>query len=827
MRTLPRDVAAFTGRDDELDHLTRAVGPGEVIVIHTVDGMPGVGKTALATRAANLLAPRFPDGQLFVRLHAHTPGQHPADPSEVLAALLASRGIPPQLIPQSLDEREAMWRDHAAGKRILLVLDDAADSTQIEPLLPASAGCLVLVTSRRRLIALDGADPLPLEVLRPEQAAHLFTRLARRTLDPSEHHALHRAVHLCGHLPLAIALLAGRLAHHPAWTITEFTDEFATAQDRLGELEAGSRAVVTAFDLSYTDLPPARQRLFRRLGLHPGTDTDAYSTAALANIPLNQARRELRALYTDHLIDEPTPGRYRLHDLIRTYTRTLTVQDPAEDREHTTLRLLDYYRHTAQTADRHLTRFTRPTTPATATPPAAAPDLTTREQALTWLRTEQTNLLAATHHAATHQHHTHTVALTAAMATLLLQDGPWHQAATLHQRAATTAHHRTHPLDEADALHDLGRVRRLTGEYGAAAGLQGRALALYRGLGDRLGEANALNDLGYVRCAVGEYGAAIDLLERALALYRGLGDRLGEANTLIDLGRVCYLVGEHGAAADRQEGALALHRGLGDRLGEANALHDLGRVRQAVGEYGAAAGLLEQAVALYRDLDNRLGEANALTALGYLRQAVGGYGAAADLLEQALALFRELGHRLGEANASTALGYVRYLVGEYGAAAGLLERALALYRDLGDRLGEANALNNLGRVSYLVGEYGAAAGLLERALALYRDLGNRLREANALNSMGALLAEAAGPRESLTVYQQALLLAREVAAPLEEARALEGTARCQARTGEHEAALPNLRQAVTIYQDLGAPEADSATALLVTLEAEAPRNDTR
>ncbi|MFC9595755.1 NB-ARC domain-containing protein, partial [Streptomyces sp. NPDC056944] len=468
MRTLPRDVAAFTGREAELERLIRNTDPGEAIIIHTVDGMPGVGKTALATRAANLLAPRFPDGQLFIRLHAHTDGQLPADPSETLAALLASRGIPPRLIPQSLEERAAMWRDHAADKKILLVLDDAADNTQIEPLIPAAPGCMVLVTSRRRLVALDGAGPLPLDVLPPDAAARLFTHLTHRTPTPADSPALTRAVLLCGHLPLAIALLAGRLAHHPTWTIPAFTDEFAAAQDRLGELEAGNRAVRTAFDLSYNDLPPTRQRLFRRLGLHPGTDTDAYATAALDNIPLHQARRELRALQTDHLIDEPTPGRYRLHDLLRTYTQTLTTQDPADDRARTTLRLLDYYQHTAQKADLRLARAH--TTPPT-TPLVETPDLNTRSQALTWLRTEQPNLLAATDHAATHHHHTHTIALAAATAALLRQDGPWHQAASLHLRAAATAHHHTTPHDEANALNNLGHVRRLLGQYAAAGDL--------------------------------------------------------------------------------------------------------------------------------------------------------------------------------------------------------------------------------------------------------------------------------------------------------------------------------------------------------------------
>ncbi|MFE4960978.1 ATP-binding protein [Streptomyces sp. NPDC056653] len=779
MHTLPRDVAAFTGREAELERLTRSAGPGEVIVIHTVDGMPGVGKTALATRAANILAPRFPDGQLFIRLHAHTDGQLPADPSETLAALLASRGISTRLIPQGLEERAAMWRDHAADKKILLVLDDAADNTQIEPLLPAAPGCLVLVTSRRRLVALDGAGPLPLDVLPPDVAARLFTHLAHRTSTPADSPALTRAVLLCGHLPLAIALLAGRLAHHPTWTIPAFTDEFAAAQDRLGELEAGNRAVRSAFDLSYNDLPPTRKRLFRRLGLHPGTDTDAYATAALDNIPLTQARRELRALHTDHLIDEPTPGRYRLHDLLRTYTQSLTTQDPPQDREQTTIRLLDYYQHTAQKAD---LRLARPHTTPPTTPLVETPDLNTRDQALTWLRTEQPNLLAATDHAATHHHHTHTIALTAATAALLQQDGPWHQAANLHLRAATTAHHHTNPHDEADALNNLGRVRRLLGQYAAAGDVHEEALALYRDLGDRQGEADALNALGRARRPLGQYAAAGNVHEEALALYRDLGDRRGQAHALSDLGRVRRLLGQYVVAGDLQEQALALYRDLGDRRGQAHALNHLGRVRRLLGRYVVAG----------------------------------------DLHEQALALYRDLGDRRGQAHALSDLGRVRRLLGQYVVAGELQEQALALYRDLGHRLGQANALNELGRVRYLLGRYVVAGDLYEEALTLYRDLGDRHGEAEVLNNMSALVAETVGPGDGLAVYQQALLLAREVAVPLEEARALDGSARCQLRTGDRETAIENLRQALAIYQRLGVLEAQPAADLLASLAAEAP-----
>ena len=788
MRTLPRDVEAFTGRDTELRQLIAAAASAVgMVAVHTVDGMPGAGKTALVTRAAHLLAGAFPDGQLFVDLHAHTPGLQPADPGEVLADLLACTGMAPREIPAGMEARAERWRGRLAGKKVLLVLDDAAGHAQVRPLLPGTAGCLVLVTSRRRLIALDGAQPLALDTLPPDQAIELFLRLAHRTQEGSDAGAVAELAGLCGYLPLAIALLAGRLAHHPSWNITTYTAGFAAAQDRLAELAAGDHpgdpAVAAAFGMSYQDLPADRQRLFRRLGLHPGPDIDAYATAALAGVPLVQARRDLDALYTDHLIDEPAPGRYRLHDLIREYACTLTTRhDPASDRDRATGQLLDYYQHTAQTADHHLTRHTRPRLPPVTTAPQAAPDLPDQASALAWMHTDRANLLACIGYATTQpqSQSQRIIALTATLAAFLLQEGPWHQAATLHHTAATTACHLGDRRGEASALQDLGGVRYLTGDYPAAAGLLERALTLFRELGDRRGEATALHDLGRVRRMTGDYPAAADLLERALTLFRELGDRLSKAS----------------------------------------ALKDLGRVRSVSGDYPAAADLLEQALAIFQDLGDRLSEASVRQELGRVRTVAGDYPAAADLLEQALAIFQDLGSRRGEATALHDLGRVRYLTGDYPAAAGLLERALTLFRELGDRRGEATALHDLGRVRRMTGDYPAAAGLLERALTLFRELGDVQGEAEALNSTGALLAESAGPQKALALYRQALQLARQVHSPVDEARALEGAARCTARTGDQAAALTDLSEAVAIYQRIGAAEAGPATAYLATLEDE-------
>jgi hypothetical protein len=397
MHTLPRDVAAFTGRGKELKRLLDSADQNSMAV-HIVDGMPGVGKTALVIRAAHLMAGRYPDGQLFVRLHGHTPGRTAADSNAVLAELLRSAGAPPEDIPKELEARASRWRSALAGKRVLLVLDDAISQAQIEPLLPGSAGCLVLVTSRHRLIALNSAELLPLEVLPASQAARLFTRLAGRSPTGVEAHAVRDLIELCGQLPLAIALLAGRLAHHPTWSIVEFAAQFATA-DRLAQLTTGDRpddlAVIVAFEMSYRNLTPTRQRLYRLLALNPGSTIDAYATAALAGIPRIQASRDLEALYFDHLVEEPSAGRYWIHDLLRAYLRTLALrEDPAEDQEAAIDRLIYYYMITGILVGYRLDK------PGYSLPNAeswvSVPDLPDRTSALAWIRAETDNLLACT-----------------------------------------------------------------------------------------------------------------------------------------------------------------------------------------------------------------------------------------------------------------------------------------------------------------------------------------------------------------------------------------------------------------------------------------------
>jgi tetratricopeptide (TPR) repeat protein/transcriptional regulator with XRE-family HTH domain len=727
-KTLPGDIAAFTGRQAELTQLLGAIdslaADARVVGICAIDGMAGIGKTTFAVHAAHRLAGSFPDGQFFLPLHAHTAGQRPVDPADALASLLLTVGLAPQQIPPGVAARAARWRGQVAGKKILVLLDDAVGHEQVRPLLPGTAGSLVLVTSRRRLTALESATVISLDALPSDEAAALLAQLAARPGVQAGDAAVGEITRLCGYLPLAIGMLASQLRHHPAWSAVNLAAELASARDRLALMRAENLSVSAAFGLSYEDLSEDQRRLFRRLGLHPGPDVDAYAAAALDGTTLGTARRGLDELYDQHLLTEPAHGRYQLHDLLREHARTLAGADNWAESDEAAGRLLDYYLHTALAADRHLASWSSAARrPPPGDPPAQAPALSTFDQAAAWLEAERANLQAATDYATSHGRPGHATAIPAAMSGFLAGRGYGDQAAALHQTALAAARQAGDRLGEADTLDGLGVLQGDAGDYRAAAVSLARAVALYGDAGDLPGQAHALTQLAYLHVLTADYPAAAASAQQALALARSASDRSIEADALIHLGLAQQLTGDYPAAAASHQQALTLCRDLGNLKGQAEGLNCLGMVQQETGDYAAAAASQRQALALFRDLGSLGGQAEALNGLGVVQQETGDYPVAVASHQQALTLFCDLGNRLGQAEALNRLGELSSRTSATGQAREYHAQALAIARDLSAPLEEARALEGLGQTHMHDGNPGQAAAHLRQALTIYQRIG--------------------------------------------------------------------------------------------------------
>ncbi len=747
---LPAPVAHFIGREAELAALTRLMDPAgasppSAMVISAIGGTAGVGKTALAVRWAHRVAGHFPDGQLYVNLHGYDEGQ-PVPAADALAAFLRALGLAGPAIPADADERAAAYRSRISGRRMLVVLDNAREAEQVRPLLPGTASCTVVVTSRDALaglVAREGATRLEVGLLPVGQAVGLLRELigARVEADPEAAVTLARR---CCRLPLALRLAAELAIAHPDAPLAGLAAELADLQHRLDLLEPGGdprTAMRGVFSWSYRHLDPAAARVFRLAGLHPGADFDDYAIAALTGDTLREARKLLAKLARAYLVQPGEPGRYSMHDLLRGYARELAAGDGDDAQRAALTGLFDYYLGTAATAMDAVLPAQRHRRPRIAAQ-AAAPAVTGADQARAWLDTELENLVAAA----------------AQMAA-----GGWPGHAI--RLAATVFSY----------FEASGRVAE-------AASVQSQAMQAARRTGDRAAEATALTNLGIAYFHQGRYRQATGSLTQALTLFRQTGDRMGEARALANAGAVAFPQGRYQQAAEHLEQALTLFRQIGDRFGEARALSSLAVAERRLGRYQQAVGHLNEALALCRDISDRRGEAEALTSLGVAERERGRLRQATGHLQQALALCRDTGNRHGEAEALTNLGRVDLQGGRTPRAARHLRQALALCRDIGYRHGEAEAVTNLGLAELQQGHHQRATGHFQQALALCRDTGNRVDEAEVLNGLGDLLLAEGRPDQARSHYATAFELASQAGDEDERARAERGLTRAAPET---------------------------------------------
>ncbi|WP_052422947.1 AfsR/SARP family transcriptional regulator [Nonomuraea candida] len=715
-RQLPADLPAFVGRADDLKSLLALADDeraGSTVVVGMIDGMAGIGKTALAVHAAHRLADRFPDGQLFVDLHGFTHGVTPATPADALYGLLCALDIPRERIPRRLDERAALLRSTLAGRRVLILLDNALGEAQIQPLLPGSPGCLVLITSRHRLDGLDDAHRIRLEALPRNDAIAMFTRIAG---DGHPHALVAELVELCGRLPLAIRVAAARLRARPAWTLAHLVDRLRDPNRRLAELEVGQRSVTSAIDLSYRQLTPAQQRLFRLLGLHPGPDADAYSAAALADTTLDQADRLLDDLLEAGLVHEPMPGRYRIHDLLRAYA---AAEESGSQRQSALGRLLDYYTHTAAKAMKTLYPFATPQRPRAKRTPAPVPSFPTPSHAKRWLNTELANLLAT----ARQEQPGHAPHLPAILHLHLRTRGA--RTEPVHTRVLQIAKRTRDEYAQAEALLSLGELHLRSGRFAQADDLLSQALALAQAIGHVSFQTEALTSLGEARLQSGLHRQAYDCYERALSIATETGHLAERADALGGLGHAHLQTGRLDEAGDCLHDALTASREIGHPAGELTALLGLGRLHLRMSNRRQASEHFQECLALCRRTANTICEVYALLGLGYVGRREEG----AEHFRRALTAARRAGDRVGEMWALIGLGHCHRRAARHDRAEECFSRALALSDELRHPAGRFEATHGLGYASIGAGRFEQAVAYQQAALDQLKELGHRHDEA--------------------------------------------------------------------------------------------------
>ncbi|SCG34817.1 AfsR/SARP family transcriptional regulator [Micromonospora coxensis] len=713
---LPMAAADFVGRHDLAAalarHLTAGSAPDDGTPsgaprpaaprIVAVSGAAGSGKTTLAVQVGHLVRTHFPDGQLFVDLRG---GADPLDPVTVLGRFLHALGEEPRAVPAELDERAALFRARTAGRRLLVVLDNAADGTRLRPLLPADPGCAVLVTARRRLTTLPGAHHVDLGVFTAEAAVDLLRHAIGAQRVEAEHADCLRVAARCGYLPLAIRIAGARLAARPHWPVGRLADQLADERARLDVLRTGDLAVRSSLATSYQELDPVERRLLRLLGVVDLPRVPGWAGAALLDLPLAEAEELMERLVEARLVDADRGG-YRLHDLVRAYAGELRADDrPADEGPAALGRLLGGWLTLADEAYRRTSGgFRRGTGGAAARWSRwTAADLDALlADAVGWFETSRGMLTGAVRRAA---------------------------AAGLHEPAWNLANTLGRFFELREHLDDWGATARAALDACATAG-------------DDLGRAWLLRCLGELHLNVDRLDDALSCFDPALALFERLGERQGQALVLRAAGTAHRLRHDDAEAMAALSRAKAITVELGDRPGQAQVLFGLGAAHRVAGRPGPAEAAFRQALAIFRELDDRFGVAYTSTSLALV---LGGRGADADaarLLRGALDLCRDLGYRRGAAICLGHLGDLHLRAGEHERAVAELTEAVTGSREVGDGIGELIALRRLGVALLALGRLPAARSALRSCLALCRRYGEDGERDRALRLLGDARARA-------------------------------------------------------------------------------------
>jgi tetratricopeptide (TPR) repeat protein/transcriptional regulator with XRE-family HTH domain len=652
---LPAAVADFIGRAAEVKALNRiledvsAGGPGTV-VISAIGGTAGVGKTALALYWAHQVADWFGDGQLYVNLRGFDPSGTPATAPEAIRGFLDALGVPPERIPADPEAQAGLYRSLLSDQQMLIVLDNARDEEQVRPLLPASPASLVIVTSRSQLSGLaaaNGAQLLRLDVLTHSEAVQLLTARLGASRAAAEPGAVSGIAGLCACLPLALAVTAARAAARPGFPLAALATELRDSAGRLDALDAGDpvASVRAVFSWSYRQLSDESARMFRLLGLHPGPDISVPAAASLAAADEPGARRMLGELTRACLINEHVPGRYAFHDLLRAYaTSEAHAHDSEPDRSTAAARILDHYLHTAQRADQLLKRVHAQITPLPPQPGVVPEELAGYEHAMAWFQAEHRVLPMLVGQAAQVGLDTHAWQLAELLTTFFDRRGYWDSLLSVQEIALAASLRLADQQKQAIFHHRLGQSSNRLGYGEDARAHFGKALDLYRQVGDRIGQGRVHISLGAGAERQGRHREALEHSLQALDLFRAAGDRGWQATVINNIGWCHAELGEYEQAQACARQAISLHQELGKRESEACAWDSLGYAHAQLGQHSDAFACYHRALAMFRELGDRFNEADVLAHLGDYYRDTGDPSAAFEHWRRALTILDELHH---------------------------------------------------------------------------------------------------------------------------------------------------------------------------------------
>jgi DNA-binding SARP family transcriptional activator/tetratricopeptide (TPR) repeat protein len=729
-RQLPGSPSTFVGRSAEQRSIAKVLldkGPGTATV--AIYGPGGVGKSALALRVAQDVAHDFPDGQLYADLQGSSAGLAPLAAIDVVGRLLRALGVDGGRVPKEPAEATALLRSLLAERRMLIVLDNAAEAAQVRPLLPGASASATLVTSRTPLTTLDDAIHVGLDVLCPEESAATLALLDGSGRCAADSRSAHRLAELCGHLPLALRIVAARVMARPAWPLEVFVAGLADQRRRLDELDHAELNIRSCFDVAYSaladsteEIDRAAARAFRLLGLPEARDLSHPIVARLIDLDEQATTRVLGRLLDAQLLQNPFPGRYRMHDLVLAYAReTAHREEPEEERRNALVRAWSCWIATAQRAARLCRTGQHGEDFLTVEDLGAALELPDFASATAWLDAEYPNLLHAAGQAAEPpgQQSRFVVAIEFALNGYLEGRGLVTEAEALIRQAISAARTLDDDLIEGRILRDLGLNMIHRSRMAEARTALLEALARLRQANDLAYQGSTLRYLGMVHIESGELPAAVDVLGEALEMHRRTGDQLGEAITFETLGMLRQQLAEHDTAASHFASALAVYRELGDIGREAGALNNLALTLLSLDRTAEAIEATQLSLDIYRKVGNRRGRAVTLGTLGTAYVQDGRKAEAVNVLEEALKEVSTLELPRLEAGALIELAHALRLAGRAGEAAAHAEKSLAISRRHGLRQREANAAWQLGEALLDLGQREKGRSYLVRAQEIF------------------------------------------------------------------------------------------------------------